>query len=140
MYIVLFCVAMKCPVHSHYELCANGCPTSCMSLVSPIACNSNCKEGCSCDDRYILSGDVCVPMSKCGCLYDDKYYHSGQVFYPNEQCQEQCKCKQDGEVRDTQGDVSALEMYLLYICSTGNNYFLRLNARSSNVDQMRSVK
>lgn len=111
-----------------------------MSLVSPIACNSNCKEGCSCDDRYILSGDVCVPMSKCGCLYDDKYYHSGQVFYPNEQCQEQCKCKQDGEVRDTQGDVSALEMYLLYICSTGNNYFLRLNARSSNVDQMRSVK
>lgn len=139
MYIVLFCVAMKCPVYSHYELCANGCPTSCMSLVSPIACNSNCKEGCSCDDGYVLSGDVCVPMSRCGCLYNDYYYQSGQVFYPNGQCQEQCKCTKDGEVMDTQVYLSALEMYLLNICSIGD-YFLRLNARSSNVDQMRSVR
>uniref|UniRef100_H2RJX0 Fc gamma binding protein n=1 Tax=Takifugu rubripes TaxID=31033 RepID=H2RJX0_TAKRU len=92
-----FC-AMKCPLHSHYELCANGCPASCMSLVSPVACDSDCKEACSCDDEYILSGDVCVPLSQCGCLYDNKYYRTGQVFYPNGKCQEQCKCKQGGEV------------------------------------------
>lgn len=110
-----------------------------MSLLRPIACNSNCKEVCSCDDGHILSGKVCVPMSKCGCLYDDQYYRTGQVFYPSGQCQEQCQCKHDGEVRDTQVDISALEMYLLNICSSAK-YFPRWNARSSNVDQMRSVR
>lgn len=110
MCIIFFCVAMKCPVHSHYELCANGCQTSCMSLVSPVACISKCKEGCFCDDGYVLSKDVCVPVSKCGCLFDGKYYHSGQVFYPSGQCQEECKCKQNGEVMNTQVDISALEI------------------------------
>lgn len=139
MYIVLFFAAMKCPVNSHYELCSNGCPTSCVSLVSPIDCESNCKEGCSCDDKYILSGEACIPTSRCGCLYDDNYYNFGQVFYPDGLCQERCKCMEDGEVMDTQVDISTLEMHLLNICSS-DNYFLRLNARSSNVDQMRSVR
>lgn len=140
MYIVLFCAAMKCPVNSHYEICASACPTSCMSLVAPVACRAPCKEGCSCDDGYVLSGDACVLESKCGCLYDDKYYRHGQVFYPNGKCQERCKCLQDGEVMDARADISALEMCLLNLCSCADNYFLRLNARSSNVDQMRSVR
>uniref|UniRef100_A0A3B4ULI5 VWFD domain-containing protein n=1 Tax=Seriola dumerili TaxID=41447 RepID=A0A3B4ULI5_SERDU len=90
--------AVKCPVNSHYEVCATGCPATCKSLAPPSGCKAQCKEGCSCDDGYILSGDVCVPFSQCGCLYNGRYYHIGQVFYPNGQCQEECKCTQDGEV------------------------------------------
>uniref|UniRef100_A0A3B4Y5L9 Fc gamma binding protein n=1 Tax=Seriola lalandi dorsalis TaxID=1841481 RepID=A0A3B4Y5L9_SERLL len=90
--------AVKCPVNSHYEVCATGCPATCKSLAPLSGCKVQCKEGCSCDDGYILSGDVCVPFSQCGCLYNDRYYRIGQVFYPNGQCQEECKCTQDGEV------------------------------------------
>lgn len=111
-----------------------------MSLASPVACDSECKEGCSCNDGYILSGDVCVPSSQCGCIYEDNYYRTGQVFYPNGQCQEQCNCRQDGKVMDTLVDISAMAMHLLNIYSSDYNYFLRLNARNSNVDQMRSVR
>ncbi|XP_071325188.1 IgGFc-binding protein [Trachinotus anak] len=92
-----FC-AVKCPVNSHYEVCATGCPATCKSLGPPQGCKAQCEEGCSCDEGYILSGDICVPFSQCGCLYNDHYYRIGQVFYPNGQCQEECKCKQDGEV------------------------------------------
>ncbi|XP_071062157.1 IgGFc-binding protein [Pseudochaenichthys georgianus] len=90
--------AVKCPVHSHYEVCAPGCPASCQSLIPPQGCEAQCAEGCSCDEGYILSGDRCVPFSQCGCVYDDRYYRIGQVFYPNGQCQEECKCTQDDEV------------------------------------------
>lgn len=93
-----FC-AQKCPVHSHYEICPTACPATCKSLIPSQGCDQSlCKEGCSCDEGHILSGDRCVPFSECGCLYDDRYYRIGQVFYPNGQCQEECKCKQDGEV------------------------------------------
>ncbi|XP_034029561.1 IgGFc-binding protein, partial [Thalassophryne amazonica] len=92
-----FC-AMKCPVHTHYELCGPACPATCKSLVPPQGCQAHCEEGCSCDEGYILSGDQCVPFSDCGCEYDDQYYSIGQVFYPNGKCQEECKCKNDGEV------------------------------------------
>ncbi|XP_039662365.1 IgGFc-binding protein-like isoform X2 [Perca fluviatilis] len=92
-----FC-AVKCSVHSHYEICATGCPASCQSLIPPQGCQAQCEEGCSCDEGYILSGDHCVPFSQCGCVYNGRYYRMGQVFYPNGQCQEECKCTQDGEV------------------------------------------
>ncbi|KAF7665729.1 hypothetical protein LDENG_00132510 [Lucifuga dentata] len=92
-----FC-AVKCKAHSHYEVCANDCPATCHSLAPPQNCQANCEEGCSCDEGYILSGDRCVPFSKCGCLYNDRYYHIDQKFYPNGKCEEECKCKQDGEV------------------------------------------
>lgn len=98
------CAALKCPVHSHYEICATPCPVSCKSLVSPKSCQAFCEESCACDEGYILSGDSCVPFSQCGCLYKDRYYRIGQVFYPNGQCQEECKCKQDGEVMDAKVD------------------------------------
>lgn len=96
--------AVKCPVYSHYDICATGCPASCQSLVAPQGCQDQCEEGCSCDEGYILSGALCVPFSQCGCVYNERYYQVGQVFYPNGQCQEECKCKQDGEVMDTKVD------------------------------------
>uniref|UniRef100_A0A3B3ZMR6 VWFD domain-containing protein n=1 Tax=Periophthalmus magnuspinnatus TaxID=409849 RepID=A0A3B3ZMR6_9GOBI len=92
-----FC-AIKCPVNSHYEICAVSCPATCQSLTPPRGCQELCEEGCSCDEGHILSGDSCVPFSQCGCVYQDRYYHIGQVFYPNGQCEEECKCGQDGEV------------------------------------------
>nr|XP_040022015.1 IgGFc-binding protein isoform X1 [Gasterosteus aculeatus aculeatus] len=92
-----FC-AVKCSVHSHYEVCATSCPASCQSLSPPKGCQALCEEACSCDEGYILSGDNCVPFSQCGCVYNDRYYSIGQVFYPNGECQEECKCTQDGEV------------------------------------------
>ncbi|XP_078143106.1 IgGFc-binding protein isoform X1 [Centroberyx gerrardi] len=92
-----FC-AVKCAVHSHYEVCSTACPATCQTLSAPRSCKAHCEEGCSCDEGYILSGDNCVPFSQCGCLYGDRYYRIGQVFYPNGKCEEECKCKQDGEV------------------------------------------
>ncbi|KAM9309078.1 IgGFc-binding protein [Pholidichthys leucotaenia] len=92
-----FC-AMKCPVHSHYEICSSACPVTCKSLAPPQNCKSHCVEGCSCDEGYILSGDRCVAFSNCGCNYNDHYYSIGQVFYPSGQCKEECKCEKDGEV------------------------------------------
>lgn len=92
-----FC-AVKCSIHSHYEICAIGCPATCQSLTPPQGCDAKCEEGCACDEGYILSGDRCVPFSECGCIYNDRYYRIGQVFYPNGKCQEECKCAQDGEV------------------------------------------
>ncbi|KAM9852132.1 IgGFc-binding protein [Aulostomus maculatus] len=92
-----FC-AVKCPVHSHFEVCATACPATCHSLAPPKNCHAGCKEGCSCDEGYILSGDHCVPFSQCGCVYEDRYYRVGQVFYPNGKCEEECKCLQDGQV------------------------------------------
>ncbi|KAM9724184.1 IgGFc-binding protein isoform 1-T1 [Menidia menidia] len=90
-----FC-AVKCPPHSHYEMCAPACPATCKTLASPQSCQDQCEEGCSCDEGYILSGDGCVPFSQCGCIYQERYYRIGEVFYPT--CQEECKCTKDGEV------------------------------------------
>ncbi|XP_058503787.1 IgGFc-binding protein-like [Solea solea] len=93
-----FC-AQKCPVHSHYEICATACPATCKSLILPQFCKDQCGEDCVCDEGYILSGDTCVPFSSCGCIYNDKYYQAGQVFYPDGQCQEKCRCTDGGEVK-----------------------------------------
>uniref|UniRef100_A0A3Q3B389 VWFD domain-containing protein n=1 Tax=Kryptolebias marmoratus TaxID=37003 RepID=A0A3Q3B389_KRYMA len=91
-----FC-AVKCPINSHYEVCATACFATCNSLAPPEGCEALCQEGCTCDEGFILSGDLCVPFSQCGCMYDDRYYRVGEVFYPSGQCQEECKCTQDGE-------------------------------------------
>ncbi|KAM4568117.1 IgGFc-binding protein [Fundulus diaphanus] len=93
-----FC-AVKCPVNSHFEICATACPTTCGSLAPPQGCEDFCKEGCTCDEGYILSGNLCVPFSQCGCVHNNRYYTIGEVFYPNGYCQEKCKCAQDGEVK-----------------------------------------
>ncbi|XP_041845054.1 IgGFc-binding protein isoform X2 [Melanotaenia boesemani] len=91
-----FCV--KCPIHSHYEVCATSCPATCNTLAPPQGCKADCQEGCSCDEGYILSGDACVPFSQCGCIHNDRYYRIGEVFYPSGECQEECNCTQDGQV------------------------------------------
>lgn len=101
--VCLLCTAVKCRLHSHYEICSTACPASCKSLAPPQGCQAQCQEGCPCDEGYILSGDVCVPFSQCGCLYKDRYYRIGQVFY-NGQCEEECKCTQDGEVMNAKVD------------------------------------
>ncbi|XP_061572588.1 IgGFc-binding protein [Cololabis saira] len=92
-----FC-AVKCPINSHYEISATGCPATCQSLAPPQGCQADCQEGCTCDEGYILSGKRCVPFAQCGCVYNDLYYTLGEVFYPGGQCQEECKCTKDGEV------------------------------------------
>ena len=145
------CTAMKCPVHSHYEICANSCPATCRNLAPPEDCDAICQEDCSCDEGYILSGDRCVPFSQCGCVYNNGYYRVGQVFHPNGKCQEECKCTQDGKVIESKVDnfilisekpalwtsmsfIFGFDWFLLFVM-----YFLRLSAKKSNVAHMRSV-
>ncbi|KAL0962571.1 hypothetical protein UPYG_G00341890 [Umbra pygmaea] len=85
-----FCDA-KCPVNSHYSLCAQDCQATCQSLSEPTGCNDLCKEGCVCDAGFFLSGDQCVSSTQCGCLNKGRYYRNGQVFYSNN-CQQECTC------------------------------------------------
>uniref|UniRef100_A0A8C5DKG4 IgGFc-binding protein-like n=1 Tax=Gouania willdenowi TaxID=441366 RepID=A0A8C5DKG4_GOUWI len=92
-----FC-AIKCPIHSHYEVCGSACLTTCQSLTSPQGCQDACEEGCVCDEDYVLSGKTCVPFSQCGCSYENRYYSLGEVFYPSGLCEEECKCTEDGEI------------------------------------------
>ncbi|XP_078509945.1 IgGFc-binding protein-like [Lissotriton helveticus] len=87
-----------CGKNSHYEVCPNGCPTTCSSYTRRVGCNANCKEGCVCDDSFVLSGGDCVSLSQCGCDYNSFYYKLGEVFYPNRQCSIQCTCKAGGSV------------------------------------------
>ncbi|MED6293032.1 hypothetical protein CHARACLAT_006660 [Characodon lateralis] len=89
---------VKCPINSHFEICATACPATCGSLARPQGCKNFCAEGCVCDEGYILSGNLCVPFSQCGCIHSNRYYNLGEVFYPSGHCQEECKCTQDGEV------------------------------------------
>ncbi|XP_041425750.1 IgGFc-binding protein-like isoform X2 [Xenopus laevis] len=92
-----FC-PMSCPSYSHYELCGNGCPSTCHGLTSPRSCEKTCTEGCYCDSGFLLSGKECVPIAQCGCVFNEKYYKSGEEFYPDGQCQKKCKCSNNGEV------------------------------------------
>ncbi|MEE6482041.1 hypothetical protein FKM82_013126 [Ascaphus truei] len=87
-----------CPSHSHYEICANGCPVTCNGLTSPVGCDSLCREGCVCDDGFVLSGDACVPLSQCGCIYRGAYHTVGEIFYVGETCAERCTCSKGGSV------------------------------------------
>uniref|UniRef100_A0A8C5R0Y8 VWFD domain-containing protein n=1 Tax=Leptobrachium leishanense TaxID=445787 RepID=A0A8C5R0Y8_9ANUR len=70
-----FC-PLSCPKNSHYELCGNGCPTTCYGLSAPVRCIAQCKEGCYCDNGFILSGHKCLPISDCGCVYQERYFQN----------------------------------------------------------------
>ncbi|XP_077193119.1 IgGFc-binding protein [Paroedura picta] len=90
-----FC-SLPCGQHSHYELCARGCPQTCGSFYVPTPCLAKCQESCVCDENFVLSGDQCVPLSQCGCNHQGHYYPVGETFYPT--CQERCECQAGGTV------------------------------------------
>lgn len=102
-----FC-APVCPRHSHYELCGNGCPTTCRGRASPEGCASApCTEGCFCDEGFVLSGAECVPASECGCEHRGRYYKKGEDFYAS--CRERCICKANGVVECKEATCGAHE-------------------------------
>ncbi|CAB1446239.1 unnamed protein product [Pleuronectes platessa] len=83
--------SVKCPAHSHYEVCGSACPASCGP--QPVVCPAKCVEGCSCDPGYVRSGTKCVVKETgCGCNHRDKYYQPGEVFWADSQCEERCVC------------------------------------------------
>ncbi|XP_060936531.1 IgGFc-binding protein-like [Limanda limanda] len=83
--------SVKCPAHSHYEVCGSACPPSCGP--QQVVCPQKCVEGCSCDPGYVRSGTKCVVKETgCGCNYLDKYYQPGVVFWADSQCEERCVC------------------------------------------------
>lgn len=90
--------ALSCPLHSHYEVCSQGCPLSCGDHPVPGGCGSECHEGCVCDEGFVLSGESCVPLTSCGCAYQGAYHLPGQTFYPGPGCDSLCHCNEGGLV------------------------------------------
>ncbi|XP_051901322.1 IgGFc-binding protein-like, partial [Pristis pectinata] len=91
-----FC-PMKCPVHSHYELCADTCRSTCVGLTEQSPCPAFCSEGCECDPGFLSDGDRCVPVDQCGCLGNGRYYQLGETVV-QEGCTQRCSCSQTGLV------------------------------------------
>ncbi|XP_045296879.1 IgGFc-binding protein-like isoform X2 [Leopardus geoffroyi] len=95
-----FC-PLRCPPHSHYELCGPCCPATCAGSESRSgrgACGSRCCEGCVCDTGFLLSGAACVPAAKCGCFRAGRYRALGAVWYPGPGCARRCRCRPGGVV------------------------------------------
>ncbi|KAG8570023.1 hypothetical protein GDO81_014651 [Engystomops pustulosus] len=92
-----FC-RLNCPPNSYYKLLGDGCPVSCVGLISPPTCVKSFTEGCYCNDGFVLSGDDCVPIQECGCVYENTYYKSGQEFFKDNLCQKKCTCGRNGVV------------------------------------------
>nr|XP_019606872.1 PREDICTED: IgGFc-binding protein [Rhinolophus sinicus] len=85
-----FC-PMKCPPHSHYELCVDTCSLTCSALSDTPPCRDRCAEGCQCDAGFLSDGETCVPIEKCGCYYHGIYYEPAQTVLIDN-CQQQCLC------------------------------------------------
>ncbi|XP_076016838.1 IgGFc-binding protein-like [Genypterus blacodes] len=85
-----FC-PMKCPAHSHYEVCADACSAACEGLTEIIECSTSCTEGCECDDGFLFNGQICVEETQCGCYDNGKSYKPGEVVYDDD-CNNKCTC------------------------------------------------
>nr|XP_028596464.1 IgGFc-binding protein-like [Podarcis muralis] len=85
-----FC-PMRCPANSHYEICAQLCPTSCAKITDPAPCPKTCAEGCQCNDGFFFDGVGCVPAKDCGCIKNGRYYKPNEKVLLNA-CQEICHC------------------------------------------------
>lgn len=128
---------MQCPEHSHYSVCASGCPATCSDLTAPLRCTAPCAEGCECDDGHVLSADRCIPVQKCGCDVDGRYYAVGEVFWATADCTAECQCEDGGEAKCfntscPEGEVCTIEdgyrgCYPKRegLCSVGQNQVLR---------------
>ncbi|XP_072911798.1 IgGFc-binding protein-like [Hemitrygon akajei] len=86
---------LDCPPHSHYELCADTCQSTCASLTEHRECPSPCFEGCVCDSGFLLKGDRCVPDKECGCLGNGHYYQLGETVV-QDMCTQRCSCSLAG--------------------------------------------
>uniref|UniRef100_G3U494 VWFD domain-containing protein n=1 Tax=Loxodonta africana TaxID=9785 RepID=G3U494_LOXAF len=91
-----FC-PLRCPRHSHYELCGQCCPATCAGG-ERCSGGGRCCEGCACDAGFVLSGAACVPAAQCGCPRAGRYQPLGAVWYPGPRCARRCRCDSDGTV------------------------------------------
>ncbi|XP_033106905.1 IgGFc-binding protein-like [Anneissia japonica] len=91
----------KCPINSHYTLCATSCPATCSKpTVWSWLCRFLCSEGCECDDGYVLDGSECVLPESCGgCMLGESYIEDDQSFV-TQNCSEICRCE-DGDISCT---------------------------------------
>ncbi|KAH0631328.1 hypothetical protein JD844_005616 [Phrynosoma platyrhinos] len=82
-----FC-PLSCPLHSHYEICADLCSADCAGITDSSICPETCTEGCQCDDGFFFDGLGCVTVENCGCFGNGSYY---KKVLTNE-CQQVCSC------------------------------------------------
>uniref|UniRef100_K7FKH3 Fc fragment of IgG binding protein n=1 Tax=Pelodiscus sinensis TaxID=13735 RepID=K7FKH3_PELSI len=85
-----FC-PLRCPAHSHYEVCADLCSTTCTRLTDTRKCPDTCAEGCQCDDGFLFDGQDCVALQGCGCFSNGKYYKPNETVL-TDVCQQSCTC------------------------------------------------
>ncbi|XP_039197436.1 IgGFc-binding protein-like isoform X7 [Crotalus tigris] len=89
-----------CPIHckpnSHYEPCANACPSSCKDPNAPGTCNLPCTEACVCDSGFFLYNGTCVPSHQCGCWHQGKHYPVGSSYWTDDTCSTRCICPSQG--------------------------------------------
>ncbi|MBN3317980.1 FCGBP protein, partial [Atractosteus spatula] len=88
---------LLCPAGSHYSLCSDAVPPSCVSVPPPVPAlsSSPCREDCQCDPGLLRSGGACVPPQQCGCFHDGGYLLSGETYY-TDFCQQLCTCQLGG--------------------------------------------
>ncbi|KAF5924289.1 hypothetical protein HPG69_012543 [Diceros bicornis minor] len=73
-----------CPAHSHYKLCALGCPATCAGLKPTLGCKGSgcCLKGCVCHAGFVLRGATCMPMAQTGCPSASRCLESGALLPP----------------------------------------------------------
>ncbi|ETE64498.1 IgGFc-binding protein, partial [Ophiophagus hannah] len=137
-----FC-SFSCLPNSHYELCGNGCPSTCHDLANSNSCDAPCVEGCVCDSGFVLSGDECVPVTECGCVHEGRYYKKGAEFYSTKTCREKCRCVDVGvvdchqfscgsyeECRVENGIQNCYPVSYGTVVTSGGNHYVTLDGKS----------